>query len=147
MIRRPPISPRMDTLLPYTPLFRSGVDRDGRALLRVAHQSGGAERRIGRGEDAHHAVAGGLHRAAARDARLGVELGQDLRGQPVRRLVAMGLVELRAAVNIGEEHRQVLAALGFLLRWARWVHRAHWVRRYVVHGTVFADSDTPGRKG
>src|SRR3546814_4390974 len=86
MIRRPPISPRMDTLLPYTPLFRSGVDRDGRALLRVAHQSGGAERRIGRGEDAHHAVAGGLHRAAARDARLGVELGQDLRGQPVRRL-------------------------------------------------------------
>src|SRR3546814_19754142 len=44
MIRRPPISTRTDTLLPYTTLFRSDNDADGRRVLAVtaeALQAGG----------------------------------------------------------------------------------------------------------
>src|SRR3546814_13545666 len=44
MIRRPPRSTRTDTLFPYTTLFRSRADRDGRApdLLRAASAAQGA---------------------------------------------------------------------------------------------------------
>src|SRR3546814_12667842 len=109
MIRRPPRSTRTDTLFPYTTLFRS--------------------------EDAHDTVAGGLHRAASGESGLGVELGEDLGGEPVRGLVAVDLVQLGAAVDVREENRQVLVGLGFL------------VRRCVVHGTVFTASDQACSRG
>src|SRR3546814_17283174 len=46
MLRRPPRSTRTDTLFPYTPLFRSGGDREA-----VVHAG-----------DLDHAVFGPLHR-------------------------------------------------------------------------------------
>src|SRR3546814_8996578 len=39
MIRRPPISTRTDTLLPYTTLFRSDNDADGRRVLAVTAEA------------------------------------------------------------------------------------------------------------
>src|SRR3546814_4090630 len=47
MIRRPPRSTRTDTLFPYTTLFRSGVDQDGRADLAVGRRGADADYRLG----------------------------------------------------------------------------------------------------
>jgi hypothetical protein len=102
----------------------TGVDRDRRALLGVTHQGGRAESFVGRCEDAHHAVAGGFHHAAAGEPGLGVEQSQALGGEPVCRLITVGLVQLRAAVDIREKDREIVAALGCL------------VRRFVVHGPI-----------
>src|SRR3546814_12808645 len=40
MIRRPPISTRTDTLLPYTTLFRSACDPAGNGRWRMVYQRG-----------------------------------------------------------------------------------------------------------
>src|SRR3546814_1629430 len=61
MIPRPPRSTRTDTLLPYTPLFRSGrgeaVDGDARdALQRFGDGLVGERTDVGRGDRVHDRV-------------------------------------------------------------------------------------------
>src|SRR3546814_5860658 len=85
MIRRPPRSTRTDTLLPYTTLFRSPVnrksdlERDGRAI--------GARRRIGRQRLAIGAEIGDIGRCQL--------VGQIL--APQRQLPAVGRPRERQA--------------------------------------------------
>src|SRR3546814_13656344 len=75
MIRRPPKSPRTDTLLPYTTLFRSEPERKG-ANQRIGEEGG----RIGRPEqERHRHDPGGDHRRCP--TRPGHAPGQRQRGE------------------------------------------------------------------
>src|SRR2546427_7798752 len=70
MIRRPPRS----TLFPYTTLFRSGIDDDGRRCVRAPGQPAraGVGRGVGRGRVLDGAADGGAARVGQRDGDVGI---------------------------------------------------------------------------
>src|SRR3546814_21106627 len=67
MIRRPPRSTRTDTLFPYTTLFRSDREVEGRDGAALGHQAAG-----GHGVAQHDAVA--VQRRLDRQARIAHEV-------------------------------------------------------------------------
>src|SRR3546814_1910904 len=68
MIRRPPISTRTDTLVPYTTLFRSGAQHGALYAGRGGQRSGGQQIGLAREGWLTHGGFGGRHGGAAATA-------------------------------------------------------------------------------